>query len=190
MLSIAAVVMPVIMPYHICCAVLCYVSFLLCVGFNIAIGFGKTCSVGYPLAFCEVGLCFALATMITGAWWGYHAWGKAWIWEPRLTGLFLTTLFFVSWRLVCAVLGNSLVANKKLTSSLIILGLPAIFFTHFAVRLFGGIHPASVNQMHVVIPEKWPIVLVVVGLLFMSTGGVVLRLRQIKKAGCIVRDAQ
>ena len=193
MLVAAVAVMSVIMPYHICSAIFCYVCFILCVSFNIGIGVGKKWSVGYPLAFCEAGLCFALLTMGTGAYWGYHAWGQAWIWEPRLTGMFLTTLFFLSWRLVCAVLGNALVANKKLTSSLIILGLPGIAFTHFAVRLFGGVHPSSVKQMHGVIEEKWAIALVVTGFLMMGAGWVALRVRQVKKglkkAGRMAQDA-
>lgn len=182
-------VMPVILPYHVCSAMLCYVFFLICVGCNVFIGLEKNVSVAWPLAFCEVGLCFALVTLITGSLWGYHAWGAAWVWEPRLTGMFLMTLFFLSWRLACVVLGNTLVSNKKLTASLIVLGLPAMFFTHVAVRMFGGIHPASVVESEVVLQKMWPIVLVVAGEILLGSGLVLLRGHQIKKAGRMAQEA-
>ena len=100
------------------------------------------------------------------------------------------TLFFVSWRLACLVLGPSLVANKKLTSSRIILGLPAMVFTHVATRLFGGIHPASMSHSEVVLQEKWPVILVVLGEIILGVGFVLLRIYQMKKAGRIEQNAQ
>ena len=146
---------PVILPYHVSGAMLCYIYFIACIVWSIGIGCGKEWKPFWGVAFCEVGLLYALETLCTGAWWGYHAWGAAWVWEPRLTGMFLMTLFFLSWRLACAILGENLVANRQLTASLIILGLPAMFFTHVAVRLFGGIHPTGIPQVSDQISVGW-----------------------------------
>lgn len=100
----------------------------------------------HAIAFCDIGLLFAAATLATGMYWAYHAWGAAWIWEPRLTGMLLMTFFFLSWRLSCCILGPETTQNIHYTAPLLILGLPSMFFTHFATRLMGGIHPSSVAE--------------------------------------------
>lgn len=100
----------------------------------------------HAIAFCDIGLLFAAATLATGMYWAYHAWGAAWIWEPRLTGMLLMTFFFLSWRLSCGILGPETTQNIRYTAPLLILGLPSMFFTHFAIRLMGGIHPSSVAE--------------------------------------------
>ena len=135
-----------ILPFHVCPAMLCYVCFLGCVVCNIGIRMGRDWHVGTALSWCDTGLVYALATIGTGAWWGHQAWGSAWVWEPRLTGMLLMTLIFASWRLACAILGPALVRSGRLTATLLVLGLPSMFFTHVAVRFFGGIHPASVSS--------------------------------------------
>ena len=137
-----------ILVFHVPAACGCYLFFIACVVFNIGIQRGRRWSQAWAVAACEAGIVFALGTMLTGAWWGYHAWGAAWVWEPRITGMFLMTLFFVSWRIAVIILGKDAFANKKLTASLIILGLPAMFFTHMAVMLFGGIHPSHIAPSH------------------------------------------
>ena len=137
---------PGILPFHVSGAILCYAFFLLCVVSNILIGLGKKVTPEVAVTSCNAGLFFAAETLITGAMWARQAWGAVWVWEPRLTGMLLMTLFFISWRLACAIVGPSIVGKGRLTASLIILGLPSMAFTHLAVRLFGGIHPETVAQ--------------------------------------------
>lgn len=127
--------------FHVPAAIFCYLFFLACIAVNIGMHKGKKWSPAFAMALCETGLLFAAVTLVTGAIWGYHAWGAAWVWEPRLTGMFLMTLFFLSWRFACALMGPQVASKSKFTATLIILGLPAMGFTHLAVRLFGGIHP-------------------------------------------------
>ena len=137
-----------VLPFHVTAACGCYLFFIACVVINIGVQLGRKWPQGVAVSCCEAGIVLAFGTMLTGAWWGYRAWGSAWVWEPRITGMFLMTLFFVSWRLAVAILGEEALINKKLTASLIIMGLPAIFFTHMAVRLFGGIHPSEIAPAH------------------------------------------
>ena len=129
--------------FHVPAAIFCYVFFIACIAVNIGIRAGKNVSPAIAIALCETGLLFAGITILTGSIWGYHAWGAAWVWEPRLTGMFLMTLFFLSWRLACAIAGPQITSKGQFTATLIILGLPAMAFTHLAVRLFGGIHPET-----------------------------------------------
>ncbi len=170
---------------HVSAAITCYLFFIACVISCLCIAHGRSINPLFATSFCEAGLFFAAETLATGAFWAFQAWGKPWVWEPRLTGMFLMTLFFVSWRIAVAILGNEAVANKKLTASLIILGLPAIFFTHAAVRLFGGIHPdkmpASISW------QAWMIILAALIHLGMGIAFAIVRYK--KMAGRMERSA-
>lgn len=131
------------LPYHIAAASSSYLFFVMCITVCLAAGAGKA-NVRRAVLACDAGLFFALETLLTGAFWAQRAWGAAWVWEPRLTGMLLTTFFFASWRIACFLMGETAAAKPRLTASLIVLGIPAMAFTHLSVRLFGGIHPDSV----------------------------------------------
>lgn len=134
---------------------------------------------------CESGLCFALETLITGSIWAHEAWGSAWVWEPRLTGMLLTTLFFLSWRLVIAILGVEAISNRKMTASLIVMGLPSMAFTHMAARLFGGIHPKDMS--HLADSDRLLLPFFVLGgiQILLGVGWIALRARRQQTGGCM-----
>ena len=169
-LAINVVLGAPVLPFHVTAACGCYLFFIACVVINIGIQCGRKWPQGMAVSCCEAGIFFALETMLSGAWWGYHAWGAAWVWEPRITGMFLMTLFFVSWRIAVVILGEEALINKKLTASLIILGLPAMFFTHMAVRLFGGIHPSAIAPAHHVGVEAIHVILAILGQISIGMG--------------------
>lgn len=178
-----------ILPYHVCAAMLCYAGFLACVICNIGICVGKHWSTHLSIVLCDVGLLFAVATMGTGAWWGYHAWGAAWVWEPRITGMLLMTLIFLSWRISCRIFGDNLAGNRKFTATLLVLGLPSMFFTHVAVRFFGGIHPGSIaasGSSHV---QWYCFVIVGVSELLIGIGAGLMDWRRIRQAVRMAQDA-
>lgn len=135
-----------ILPYHICAALFSYICFIVCVVCSLAARICEKFSIRHAIAACDAGLLFAVETLLTGSFWAYRAWGTAFVLEPRLTGMLLMTLCFASWRIACAIIGTATPIYQKLTASLIIIGLPAMALTHFAVRLFGGIHPESIAQ--------------------------------------------
>lgn len=191
-----------ILAYHVSAACLTYLFFLGCVGFNIGAGvlatrsavgdaedtgprrYRVSCLAACAVSCCDVGLLFSAETLVTGAWWGHIAWGVSWIWEPRLTGMFLMTLCFMSWRLACAILGAEMVSKGRLTACLILLGLPSMAFTHVASQLFGGIHPATVEQSGAIFPASGWMVDVVLGHLLagLACAGAIVR-RKMKNRG-------
>ena len=170
-----------ILAFHITAACGCYFFFITCVVLNIGIQMGRRWPYALAVSSCEAGIVFALGTMLTGAWWGYHAWGAAWVWEPRITGLFLTTLFFVSWRIAVAIMGEEAMDNKKMTASLIVLGIPAMAFTHLAVKLMGGIHPSQIMPAHAVGMTALHVILAIIGQICIGVGIVWGRARSIQK---------
>ncbi len=129
--------------WHIPAAVMAYLGFIACLIINIAITFQKKWSFRLAQHTCDVGLIFACVTIATGMVWAKQAWGTPWIWEPRITGMFLTTLLFLAWRLASHIIEKHVVAHRTTTATLIVMAMPAIAFTHLAGKLFGGIHPTQ-----------------------------------------------
>ncbi len=156
--------------------------FILCIAGCIGMAVSQRISAAFAVAGCEAGLLFAAMTIGSGAYWAKDAWGAAWVWEPRLSGMALMTFFFVSWRLAVAILGHQAAADKKLTSSLIVLGLPSMAFTHLAVRLFGGIHPEGIAHVQSAPYEPWQFAITALGFLMMGTGAMVLRMQKFKRS--------
>ena len=132
--------------WHVPAAILTSLAFVVCVVMNILRALNRPVTLFPPLCACDVGLVFAGITLVSGMLWGRHAWGTAWIWEPRLTGMLLMTLIFLSWRMTASHIAKHVVAERVATSSLILLGLPSMAFTHLATRLFGGIHPSGMPE--------------------------------------------
>lgn len=156
-----------LLPYHICAAILTYIAFIACTGINIALyvqnihtppsspeqsatkrRFLRTLlTPSTAIVLCDAGLIFALETFITGMVWATDAWGAAWVWEPRLTGMLLMTTIFAAWRIGCSIVGHDTPNKIRYTAPLIILGLPSMVFTHFATDLIGGIHPEAIAPL-------------------------------------------
>jgi len=132
--------------WHVPAAILAYVAFFICVIINIGRAVGKSWNFDWALRMCDHGIFYATITIVSGMIWGKLSWGTAWIWEPRLTGMFLMTLIFVSWRLAANVIVKHVAVHRGVTSALVVLGLPAMGFTHFAAKLMGGIHPTQMPQ--------------------------------------------
>ena len=164
---------------HVSAAITSYIFFIACLVAAVAIIRGKKIAFCFPVVCCETGILIAVETIVSGAYWASYAWGVPWVWDPRIIGMSLMTLFFISWRIVISILGDEAVANTKITATLIVLGIPAMFFTHAAVRLFGGIHP---NQMPTSIHwEGWMLVLAIIGQLAIGSIFAAVRYKKMKK---------
>jgi len=138
---------------HIPSAILAYAGFLGCIIVNIGLLFCKSWSETLADAFCEIGLAFAATTMISGAIWAHGAWGAPWVWEPRLTGTFLMTLIFLSWRMSRPWLRGRHLGRAPASAALIVLGLPAMALTHLAARWMGGLHPTGMHGFSQINPN-------------------------------------
>lgn len=88
----------------------------------------------------EIGLVFGVFTLFSGMIWGYKAWGKAWVWDPQLTATLILFLMYGGYWLMRLFSGPSK-RVKMIAAVLAILSAVTIPFVHFAVRIWGGIHP-------------------------------------------------
>ena len=101
----------------------------------------KMCSIlANATTIISLNTCFI--TLVTGSIWGKAAWGTWWIWDPRLTAVFIQFCILS----VCYMLSNMGVNNSTLEQSsalLTIIGLINIPIIKFAVNAWNSIHQDS-----------------------------------------------
>ncbi len=88
----------------------------------------------------EVGVVFALCVLTSGPLWARKSWGMYWTWEPRLTLTLLVTLLAVA---VIALRGlaEDPQSGRRVGAAMAVMGAPASFLIHVAVKWWGGAHP-------------------------------------------------
>ncbi len=88
----------------------------------------------------EIGLVFGVFVLISGPMWAYKAWGKAWVWDPQLTATMVLFLMYGGYWLLRLFSGPSK-RVRTIAAVLAVVSAVGVPFVHFAVRLWGGIHP-------------------------------------------------
>ena len=92
----------------------------------------------------EVGVIFALCLLTSGPLWARKAWGMYWTWEPRLTLSLLVTLLAVSVIALRSMSGDS-VQGRRIGAAMAVMGAPASYLIHVAVKWWGGTHPQVIQ---------------------------------------------
>ena len=96
-------------------------------------------------AMAEVGLMFGLIVLITGPLWAKPAWGTFWTWEPRLTLMLLTWFLFVGYLVMRGYAAGD-ETGRRISAGIAIIGAPATYLIHIAVKMWGGNHPTVVTE--------------------------------------------
>ncbi len=127
------------------------------------------------LATAEVGVMLGAVVLITGPLWAKVAWGTWWTWEPRLTLSLMVFLLFVAYLALRAYAGSDRF-GRGVAAGLSILGLPAIYFIHFAVERWGGAHPQVVYKGGLTNPMmRWAFLASVIAMVLVTATLVLLR---------------
>jgi heme exporter protein C len=93
----------------------------------------------------EVGVVLGALILVTGPIWAKPNWGAYWTGEPRLMlALFLE--FVLIGYVVLRAYGKGDDTGKRLSAGVAIIGLPAAYFIHYAVKIFGGNHPSVIGE--------------------------------------------
>jgi len=93
----------------------------------------------------EVAVLYCVIVLVTGPIWARVAWGAAWVWDPRLTGVAVLGLILGAYHLVRAV-GEESPASRKLAAALGVLAAPNGYLIHMAVQMWGGQHPTVIYR--------------------------------------------
>ncbi len=94
----------------------------------------------------DTGILLAFIVLTTGPVWGRKAWGSWWTFEPRLNLTLLTLFVFLGYMALRRFGGGGMMA-RRLSAAVAALALPAVYFIHYALKLFpGGNHPPNMAR--------------------------------------------
>ena len=88
----------------------------------------------------EMGLLACLFVLISGPLWAFKAWGTWWTWDPQLTATFVLFVMYASYVLL-RKFGGEGAQIKKVSAVLALLAIVNVPIIHYAVELWGGMHP-------------------------------------------------
>ena len=92
-----------------------------------------------------VGLIFSLISIFTGSLWGKPTWGTWWVWDARLTSMFILLLFYFAYILIWKFVKNFEKANK-ISSIIAIVGLFNLPIIKYSVDWWNTLHqPSSIT---------------------------------------------
>lgn len=116
-------------------------------------------------AAAPIGACFTLLALVTGSLWGKPMWGTWWVWDARLTSVFVLFLMYLG----LIALGRAMddpTRAAKVSAVLILIGFVNIPIIKFSVEWWNTLHqPASVIRMDgpTIDPEfLWPLIVMAI----------------------------
>ena len=131
-------------------------------------------------AMAPLGAWLSVVTLATGAIWGKPTWGTYWIWDARITTMFVLLLLYIG-----IVLLRHAIANRRAAAHavalLTIVGLINIPLIKFSVDWWFTLHqPASLSMVRApsMVATMWvPLVVMIVALYMFFVGLVLVRMR-------------
>ncbi|MBW8446489.1 MAG: heme ABC transporter permease [Arenimonas sp.] len=116
-------------------------------------------------AAAPLGAAFTLISLITGSLWGKPMWGTWWVWDARLTSVFVLFLMYLGLIALNRAMDDASKA-ARLSAVLILVGFVNIPIIKFSVEWWNTLHqPASVMRMDgpTIDPEfLWPLLVMAI----------------------------
>lgn len=125
--------------FHVPCAWAMFLSALVCaVGAGAYLFRGRTWGDALCAAAAELTVVFGVTVLITGPLWAKKAWGHYWVWDVRLTTVFVLFLVFIGALLVRRYGGP---ARRRIAAGLALFGAADVPLIYISVMLWRTIHP-------------------------------------------------
>lgn len=116
----------------------------------MALAHGAGLVFGHPIAHiaakaaAPIGACFTFLALATGSLWGKPMWGAWWVWDARLTSMFVLFLLYLGYLAVWSALSEDSRA-ARLASVVAFVGFINVPIVKFSVDWWNSLHqPASV----------------------------------------------
>ena len=94
-----------------------------------------------------IGACFCFLALLTGSLWGKPMWGAWWVWDARLTSMFLLFLLYLGYLAIWQVIDEPYRA-AMLARIVALVGAVNVPIVKFSVEWWRSLHqPASVLRM-------------------------------------------
>ena len=92
-----------------------------------------------------VGIIFTIISIVTGSLWGKPTWGVWWVWDARITSMFILFCFYLAYILTWMIVDDFNKA-KKISSIISIIGLFNLPIIKYSVEWWNTLHqPASIK---------------------------------------------
>ena len=93
-------------------------------------------------AAAPIGAAFTLVAIISGAFWGAPGWGAPWVWDARLTSVFVMLLFYLGYIALWNAIDDPVKAGE-LAAILCLFGSVFAFLSRYAVAFWSTLHQGS-----------------------------------------------
>ena len=131
-------------------------------------------------AIAPIGAIFTLICLITGSLWGKPMWGTWWVWDARLTSVFVLFLMYLLIIFFKRSFSN-LEVGEKITAIFIIISSINIPIIKFSVDWWNTLHqPASISKLSapsIATSMLWPLIIMTLAFTLM---GILLAIIRIK----------
>src|SRR3990172_357196 len=97
------------------------------------------------LAAVEIGIVFALITIVTGSIWARPIWNAWWTWDPRLTTATVMELVYFAYLMLRSGIEDP-ERRARFGAVYAIIGFLSVPLTFFSIRLFNTIHPVVIGS--------------------------------------------
>jgi len=127
--------------FHVPCAWSMFLAAFVCAfGGGVYLFRGRRWGDALSAAGAELTVVFGLLVLITGPLWAKKAWGHYWVWDVRLTTVFVLFLVFVAVLLARRYGGP---ANRRIAAGLALFGAADVPLVYISVKLWRTIHPET-----------------------------------------------
>jgi len=99
----------------------------------------------FAKAGAEAAVTFGFIVLVTGPLWAAKAWGRYWVWDPRLTTSMLSVLIYVAYVVVRSFAGDGQ-AERKFAAALGVVGAANLPIIHYSVQKWSGQHPVVIGS--------------------------------------------
>jgi heme exporter protein C len=127
--------------FHVPCAWSMFVAALAtAVGSAAYLFRGRRWGDELGAAAAEVTVLYGVLVLITGPLWARKAWGQYWVWDVRLTTVFVLFLAFVAVLLARRFGGP---ARRRIAAGIALFGAADVPLVYISVRLWRTVHPET-----------------------------------------------
>ncbi|APG86224.1 heme exporter protein C [Sinorhizobium americanum CCGM7] len=121
-------------------------------------------------AAAPIGACFTFLALVTGSLWGKPMWGTWWVWDARLTSVFVLFLMYLGLMALNRAMDDP-ARSARVSAVLVLVGFVNIPIIKFSVEWWNTLHqPASVMRLDgpTIDPEfLWPLIVMAAGFTFL-----------------------
>jgi heme exporter protein C len=127
--------------FHVPCAWAMFLSAMVCAVGSVAYLFrSRRWGDELGAAAGELTVVFGVLVLVTGPLWARKAWGHYWVWDVRLTTVFVLFLVFVAVLLARRYGGP---ARRRVAAGLALFGAADVPLVYISVKLWRTIHPET-----------------------------------------------